>query len=73
MSDKTALPSRTRTAKCLRLFWGFFKIAALVVGGGYAIVPAAEDEFIRRRKLLDETELLDIGVSCMHEDYQIPY
>ena len=42
------------------LFWGFFKIAALVVGGGYAIVPAAENEFILRRKLLTEDELLDM-------------
>ena len=47
-------------AKCRMLFWGFFKIAALVVGGGYAIVPAAEAEFIRKRHLLDETELLDM-------------
>ena len=42
------------------LFWGFFKIAALVVGGGYAIVPAAENEFIHRKKLLTEEELLDM-------------
>ena len=42
------------------LFWGFFKIAALVVGGGYAIVPAAENEFVHRKKLLTETELLDM-------------
>ena len=42
------------------LFWGFFKIAALVVGGGYAIVPAAENEFIHRKKLLNEEELLDM-------------
>ena len=47
-------------AKCRILFWGFFKIAALVVGGGYAIVPAAENEFIHRKKLLTEDELLDM-------------
>ena len=46
--------------KCRMLFWGFFKIAALVVGGGYAIVPAAENEFIHRKKLLTENELLDM-------------
>ena len=34
--------------------------AALVVGGGYAIVPAAEHEFTRKRKLLNEVELLDM-------------
>lgn len=59
MSEESQLP-RTTTAKCLMLYWGFFKIAALVVGGGYAIVPAAEAEFTRKRKLLDETELLDM-------------
>ncbi|MBO5722070.1 MAG: chromate transporter [Lentisphaeria bacterium] len=51
---------RNKFTKCRILFWGFFKIAALVVGGGYAIVPAAENEFIHRKKLLTEEELLDM-------------
>lgn len=51
---------RNKLTKCRILFWGFFKIAALVVGGGYAIVPAAENEFIHRKKLLTEEELLDM-------------
>lgn len=59
MPDSDAMP-RSKTAKCLMLFWGFFKIAALVVGGGYAIVPVAEAEFTQKRKLLDENELLDM-------------
>lgn len=46
--------------KCRMLFWGFFKIASLVVGGGYAIVPAAENEFVHRKKLLSENEMLDM-------------
>ncbi len=50
----------SKFAKCRMLYWGFFKIAALVVGGGYAIVPAAEHEFTRKRKLLNEEELLDM-------------
>ena len=49
-----------KTARYWMLFWGFFKIAALVVGGGYAIVPAAEAEFVHKRKLIDEVELLDM-------------
>ena len=57
MSDNTTV---SKFAKCRMLFWGFFKIAALVVGGGYAIVPAAENEFIHRKKLLTEDELLDM-------------
>ena len=30
------------------LFFNFFKIALFVVGGGYAIILAAEDIFIRK-------------------------
>ena len=58
MSEQPTSPGKA--AKCFMLFWGFFKIAALVVGGGYAIVPAAEAEFTRKRKIIDETELLDM-------------
>ena len=55
-----AIQNLSKAAKCRQLFWGFFKIAALVVGGGYAIVPAAEAEFTRKHKIIDETELLDM-------------
>lgn len=58
MEEKIARLSKA--ARCRMLFWGFFKIAAVVVGGGYAIVPAAEDEFIRRKQLLTEEEMLDM-------------
>lgn len=58
MSAGSSVPGKF--ARCRILFWGFFKIAALVVGGGYAIVPAAENEFIHRKKLLTEEELLDM-------------
>lgn len=56
----TEITALSKFTKCRMLFWGFFKIAALVVGGGYAIVPAAENEFIHRKKLLTEEELLDM-------------
>lgn len=56
----TSTENASKFAKCRMLYWGFFKIAALVVGGGYAIVPAAEHEFTRKRKLLNEEELLDM-------------
>ena len=49
-----------KATRCRLLFWGFFKIAALVVGGGYAIVPAAEDFFTRKHRIISETELLDM-------------
>ena len=55
-----ATEKSSKFTRCRMLYWGFFKIAALVVGGGYAIVPAAEHEFTRKRKLLNEEELLDM-------------
>lgn len=62
MDTETAppAPALSRRRKLWLLFSGFFKIATLVVGGGYAIVPVAEAEFVRRRKMLSETELLDM-------------
>ena len=42
-----------------RLFWEYFKIALFVVGGGYAIIVAADDVFGRRLHWLGEGELLD--------------
>ncbi len=60
MVDETQEIPYSYRRKLWLLFSGFFKIAALVVGGGYAIVPVAEAEFVRRRKMLTETELLDM-------------
>ena len=48
-----------RVRASLRLFWEFAKIATFVVGGGYAILAAAEDVFSRRLKWTREGELLD--------------
>jgi len=42
------------------LFHTFARIAALVVGGGYAILPVVEETFVRKHKLLSEEELLDM-------------
>ncbi|MCL1910165.1 MAG: chromate transporter, partial [Kiritimatiellaeota bacterium] len=41
-----------------RLFWEFFKISTIVLGGGYAIVMTADEVFGKRLKLLEEDELL---------------
>lgn len=43
----------------LRLFFEYFKISLFVLGGGYAIIAAAEDVFARRLKWLKEGELID--------------
>ncbi len=42
------------------LFFNFFKIALFVVGGGYAIILAAEDIFIRKLHWLRDGELMDM-------------
>ena len=42
------------------LFYTFAKIAALVVGGGYAILPVVEETFSRKNKLISGEELLDM-------------
>ncbi|MGL4854087.1 MAG: chromate transporter [Lentisphaeria bacterium] len=52
----------SKSQKCFILFYEFFKIATFVVGGGYAIIPAAEDVFVKRRKWLKEEEMLDLIV-----------
>lgn len=42
------------------LFFTFAKIAALVVGGGLAMLPVIEDTLVRKKKLLTEEEVLDV-------------
>ena len=42
------------------LFYTFAKIAALVVGGGYAILPVVEETFSKKNNWLTSEELLDM-------------
>ena len=42
------------------LFWSYVRITALVLGGGYAIIAAAQEEFVRRRKWLTEDDVLEM-------------
>ena len=42
------------------LFWEFFKIATFVVGGGFAILVAADDLFTRKYKWLSEDEIANV-------------
>ena len=65
-----ALPSATPVAvrdiplstRLWVLFSRFALIAATVLGGGYAILPVVEDEFVRRRRWVSEEEILDMLV-----------
>lgn len=42
------------------LFFTFARIAALVLGGGLAMLPVIEETFVTRKKLLTHEELLDV-------------
>ena len=42
------------------LFFTFAKIAALVLGGGLAMLPVIEETFVNKKKLLTGDELLDV-------------
>ena len=42
------------------LFFTFARIAALVLGGGLAMLPVIEETFVNKKKLLTNEELLDV-------------
>ena len=42
------------------LFKVFFKISAVTLGGGLAMLPLMSDEFVEKRKYLSEEEMVDI-------------
>lgn len=44
----------------LDLFVSFFKIGSFTIGGGYAMIPLFEEEFIRRRKWFTDQDFLDM-------------
>ena len=43
----------------LNLFLIFVKIGAILLGGGYVILPILTNEFVEKRKLVNHDELLD--------------
>jgi len=44
----------------LQLFWIFFKIGPATFGGGYAMMPMIEKEFVDKRKWMDRQEMSDL-------------
>jgi len=42
------------------IFFTFLKINTFTFGGGYTIVPVIRDEFMMKKKLIDEDEMLGI-------------
>ena len=41
------------------IFVSFFKIGLFTFGGGYAMLPIAEEELVKRRNWISESELVD--------------
>ena len=50
----------SRCGKLWLLFFTFARIAALVIGGGLAMLPVIEETFVNRKKLISKDELLDM-------------
>ncbi|MBO5309177.1 MAG: chromate transporter [Lentisphaeria bacterium] len=46
--------------RSLIVFWSFIRITSLVIGGGYAIISAAQLEFVEKRKWLTDDDVLEM-------------
>lgn len=44
----------------LKLFWAFFKIGFFTFGGGLAMIPFIEDEFVAKKKWLTADEMREL-------------
>ena len=42
------------------MFYSFFKIGAFTIGGGYAMLPLIDREFVQVRRWITEEEILDV-------------
>ena len=47
------------SSKYWLLFWSFFKIATVSVGGGLVMIPLIEDIFVKKYRLITEEDLID--------------
>lgn len=50
--------SVTRTL--LRIFWVTLKIGAFTFGGGYAMIPLMQDEFVDKYHWIEEKDIVDV-------------
>ena len=46
----------------LNLFWSFFKIGFFTFGGGLAMIPFIEDEFVSKKKWLSADEMRELVI-----------
>ncbi len=45
--------------RLIDLFWIFFRISIVLIGGGYVLLPISIEEFSTKRKLLTKEEIID--------------
>jgi chromate transporter len=50
----------TTRQKLWALFSTFFKMALFTVGGGYAMLPVMEDEFVKKKKWVKPEDIVDV-------------
>jgi chromate transporter len=48
----------------LKLFWIFFRVSALTIGGGYAMIPVIKEFIVDKFKVLEEKEFMDVIVTA---------
>ena len=46
--------------KLWTLFITFFKMALFTIGGGYAMLPVMEDEFVKKKKWIKAEDIVDV-------------
>jgi chromate transporter len=49
-----------RFRRAFRMFFTFFRIGAFTIGGGYAMLPLIEREFVEKQGWVTEEEIVDI-------------
>ena len=50
----------TTGQKLWALFSSFFKMALFTIGGGYAMLPVMEDEFVKKKKWVKPEDIVDV-------------
>ncbi len=51
---------REKAKKLMTMFLSFFKIGAFTIGGGYAMLPLIEKEFVEKQGWVSHEEMVDI-------------
>lgn len=57
---KEEITKRKNDISLFEIFMTFLKISSFTFGGGYTIIPVIRDEFVHKRGLVREEEMLDL-------------